>query len=667
MLLNMRSRTTNYQAAMNALVFWDQQVPKRLIEAFNHVGFSASYKFQVRAVGALSKDVQRVARLVANDPENLIGLPYDNFNWRQWAREVSALHGSVQHDQVSAMIIIAHIPEALRMYSARHFADIKRFDALIGTRLNMPAEQSLREIIPNHEDLAMFRHNAILHVATLLCDDLPACKRLKPRVPPLTDTSAITPHRTHRYYLPTFDQEQSSTRGNMVVLEHYFLKVLAMPKDVFQRIKVFVLGDRLTTARDRAAQDQRSVDISPFRFDHLSCFEMLGGLMHYSLNMIQNFGRVYWGTGDTTDPLSLKVLRQELPNRTEINVRKYDFYGWLRFLQVVLRALVVSAALAEMKCKLEDAHYKVNNWEYSDLEKLATSVVDNYLLPAIDGLEEDGVKTVLGNTVSGHGTLLLHDLMTLHEMRNAVKLGHPRRILCVLKFWAPMFYAGGGYNYSHETMELLHNLIHDWPADTAEVYLAAMLVNTTGRKEAFKEGDLDVEHLNNVIKARAHGPNATPKLLEKITPAIGEIRQLVQQLFDDLDVEDIYQRHAHVKQDKDVQLLIAHMQKNNVFRWAQDRTSQHVVPDLFRGGLVQLAGPNGGHIKHLMRHKLRLRTRHVQDMNTEQDAMTGAEVSLAEEAEAELSNAADTHVQDHSSAEQDVFDIPDAELLALDT
>ena len=192
---------------MNALVFWDQQVPKRLIEAFNHVGFSASYKFQVRAVGSLSKDVQRVARLVANDPENLIGLPYDNFNWRQWAREVSALQGSVQHDQVSAMIMIAHIPEALRMYSARHTADIKRFDALAGTRLNMPAEQSLREIIPNHEDLAMFRHNAILHVTTLLCDDLPACKRLKPRVPPPTDTSAITPHRTHCYYLPTFDQD----------------------------------------------------------------------------------------------------------------------------------------------------------------------------------------------------------------------------------------------------------------------------------------------------------------------------------------------------------------------------------------------------------------------------------------------------------------------------
>ena len=58
MLLNMRSRNTNYHAAINALVFWDQQVPKRLIEAFNHIGLCSSYPYQVRAVNALSKDVR---------------------------------------------------------------------------------------------------------------------------------------------------------------------------------------------------------------------------------------------------------------------------------------------------------------------------------------------------------------------------------------------------------------------------------------------------------------------------------------------------------------------------------------------------------------------------------------------------------------------------------
>ncbi len=665
MLLNMRSRNTNYHGAINALVFWDQQVPKRLIEAFNHIGLCSSYSYQVRSVDALSKDVRRVAAAAANNPDNLVKMPYDNFNWEAYAYETSVSHGSTQHDQVSAMVVIPTIPQALRHLTARHLASAARFYALAGSRLNMSAEQSFVDIIPTLDDYATFRLHAIHHVATMLTRDLPTCRRFAAHITPLTDAKAIEPVKTERYYLPTFDQEQASTRGNMVVLEHYFLEVLQMPKEVFQTIKAFVLGDRLTTARDRAAQDQRSVDISPFRFDHLSCFEMLGGLMHYCLNMIQNFGRVYWGTTESTDALSLQTLRSELPNRANINTRKYDYYAWLRFLEVILRSLTVTAALSELHCGLDDVSRVTDCWTPAQFSQLCESIVDKYLVPSVDALEDDGVKTRAGDTVSGHGVRLLHDLMTLREMRDAIKKGHPTRILRMLKFWAPMFYAGGGYNYSHETMEFLHNIVHDWPSDTAEVLLAALLVNTTGRKDNFVEGDLDVEHLNNAIKARAHGPNATPKLLEKITPAIGELRQLVQQLFDDLNVEGIYQRHAHVKQDEDVVKLVTYMRSKHVFLWNRDEASSHKVPDLLRDGLLKLSGRNGGHMKHLMRHKLRLRSRH--ELNLAVGELSDAEALLAEEAEAELDLAVDTHVQaNHSSVEVDVFDIPDDELLSLD-
>ena len=213
----------------------------------------------------------------------------------------------------------------------------------------------------------------------------------------------------------------------MVVLEHYFLEVLQMPKDIFENIKVFVLGDRLTTARDRAAQDQRSTDVSPFRSDHFSCFEMLGGLMHYCLNMIQNFGRVYWGTEDNSDALSLQTLRDTLPNRSEINTRKYDFYAWLRFLNVVLRALIVSAALAQLNCKAEDVRRIIRHWSTSNLNfnQLCAALVDSYVSPGIDFLEEENIKIVKGSTESGNGVLLLRSLMTLRKMRDAIKAGHP--------------------------------------------------------------------------------------------------------------------------------------------------------------------------------------------------------------------------------------------------
>lgn len=56
----------------------------------------------------------------------------------------------------------------------------------------------------------------------------------------------------------------------MVVLSHYLHDVLKMPKASFERQAVVVLGDRLTTARDRAAQDQCAMDCSSDRTDHLS-------------------------------------------------------------------------------------------------------------------------------------------------------------------------------------------------------------------------------------------------------------------------------------------------------------------------------------------------------------------------------------------------------------
>ena len=128
----MRSRYTNYHAAVNALIFWEQQVPKRLCEAFNHYCISASYSFMTRAVEAISNDSTRVAQLIAADPTKLIMAPYDNFNWRERAWETSATHGTVQHDQVSAMLVSLWISEHLHGVPAAHLASVARFDHCAG-------------------------------------------------------------------------------------------------------------------------------------------------------------------------------------------------------------------------------------------------------------------------------------------------------------------------------------------------------------------------------------------------------------------------------------------------------------------------------------------------------------------------------------------------------
>ena len=72
------------------------------------------------------------------------------------------------------------------------------------------------------------------------------------------------------------------------------------------------------------------------KVDQLASFRMVSGLMHVCMNKIQNIGKNAWG-GDSGDSVGLKALRDTLPNRSGINTKKIDFYGWLRFMDAVLR------------------------------------------------------------------------------------------------------------------------------------------------------------------------------------------------------------------------------------------------------------------------------------------------------------------------------------------
>lgn len=85
---------------------------------------------------------------------------------------------------------------------------------------------------------------------------------------------------------------------------------------------------------------------------------------------------------------------------------------------------------------------------------------------------------------------------------------------------------------------------------------------------------------------------------------------MTEHILDDLGVEEQVQHHAKVLQHKDVRLLFDHLYKSHIFNWDQDKSSNHLVVDLYRVGLHRLSGSDGGHAKHLRRHVLRSRTSH---------------------------------------------------------
>jgi hypothetical protein len=211
--------------------------------------------------------------------------------------------------------------------------------------------------------------------------------------------------------------------------------------------------------------------------------------------------------------------------------------------------------------------------------------------------------------------MLAFNLMMLQEIKTAIKCGYPSHIVHVLKFWNPIFYGGGSYNYSHETMKLLYNYKHDWPQEAANTVFASMLVNLLEEEGQFKEGDMDVEHYNRKSKDHTDDPNCTPKTLEEITPAIDIIWNTSAKLYSELGIKSINLHHTHVKQQEDIIILTDHFTNSNIFKFTakpdsdstvlmtkHDSESNHCVRDLFKVGQQRLSSPSGGHAIHLARH-----------------------------------------------------------------
>ncbi|KAJ7340585.1 hypothetical protein DFH08DRAFT_704319, partial [Mycena albidolilacea] len=227
MILNMRSRETNLHAAMNPLFLWDDTVPRRVIQILNRFAFCASDKYRQKVVKSISTDVVRLARKAANDPKKLILLPNDNFDWVGKTWETSATHASVTHGQVSAILVVLDTPSGMNTAS---LASVDNFNLTLGNRHKIPADQSLEEILPTASDQCIFENNAVIHVAHI---EVKTMSKFHGEYK-LSDPHALPTVRSEEYYLPTYDQEQGLTRGNMLVMGHYYGNVLQVPKLTFQ-------------------------------------------------------------------------------------------------------------------------------------------------------------------------------------------------------------------------------------------------------------------------------------------------------------------------------------------------------------------------------------------------------------------------------------------------
>lgn len=125
-------------------------------------------------MGSISQDSSLLARIAANNPDKLGLLPYDNFNWTAHAWETSETHGSVSHDQVSALLVILTLPDGSGPGEAGRLAGIDNFAQTARTCHIISETQSLEDILPTAADQHMFAENAAKHVAHILSNEVPS-------------------------------------------------------------------------------------------------------------------------------------------------------------------------------------------------------------------------------------------------------------------------------------------------------------------------------------------------------------------------------------------------------------------------------------------------------------------------------------------------------------
>jgi hypothetical protein len=138
---------------------------------------------------------------------------------------------------VSALLVVLALPKGSPPGEAARLAGVENFAQTAKTRHLIPPDQALEEILPTALDQRTFADNAMKHVADILCDELEGFGSHRNDLPDFFDPYALDDTQTEEYFLPTYDQEQSSTRGHMLVIGHYFVDVLQIPK-LFSRIGI---------------------------------------------------------------------------------------------------------------------------------------------------------------------------------------------------------------------------------------------------------------------------------------------------------------------------------------------------------------------------------------------------------------------------------------------
>ncbi|KAF8595439.1 hypothetical protein BDV93DRAFT_456821, partial [Ceratobasidium sp. AG-I] len=526
------------------------------------------------------------------------GLVFDNINMVFKVAEQVIGRIDTQENGTCATVfeLLGATPESLDHAVAKAaFLSAKPLE--LSNILHSPGERALHRRLMVHNILRI----VVTHGGEYFAKFRPLLESTQP-----SSDHCIPVHQSRTYPLPAMDIEESSIDGVINVMDAIYEEIGVDPASPeFRGTNQLVGGDQKSLSNLRSAKKSRAGnDDLAFSFDNIV---LVIGLFHALMTAVVAFMVAHFGnpTANIHNPASL-AFHNSLIERKPVSLTSLPPFGTQRSLiNVSLIARIIHCLTLVSDCSSIDAYTEAlegkvspGNLEpaWNQLVADATSVFEWFT----DIKQVQSLRTArrfakgnkAGDMVYENAVLFIRDGLNIREVIEGVKQGDPGRIMLIFKVFALSFRASGRPQYASEMLTLIHYVEKVWPAPLRNLVLQNMLLNPTGKPNAFVPLDLHQEHGNFWIKViyNAHGSNASWSWLSVIAPCVEALRGLAKELNKTLGS---YLGNTHTSPDisRDVNKIIRSLEKHRVYTIVPGRTFEgHDEPtvDMESMGLASL-------------------------------------------------------------------------------
>ncbi|KAF3914289.1 hypothetical protein ABW21_db0209246 [Orbilia brochopaga] len=499
-----RNRKINAFATALALFLRAEGCPTEVSDILTPFGLTVSSKQTARIQDIVVADAK--ASSPAYVSEHAVGIVLDNHNHYICGSSGEQGHWRMPHQLNSTAgfsFDLRGVPESMgNMIPSSWW------------RAHTRTELSAADMMPRSEALVYQQSITRHHIIKLIEPYLPAVKTERPTQCPISMCSSVKP-TIRTFSLMPF--ANNTIEGNIRSLQHIVEKEWGKSNRDLADSLVFCVGDQLTVAKQRAAQQMRQTHVPAERLDWN--LRVLGGF-HLLMNASKVYLHNHKGTAGDTAGLAYcnTILGKRCVEPSDI---ANNFYGILQFIREAVTGTILSYLMDYFGVE------SVNCLEQKALELTLAGDPSwcqaiRRLEIAVNDLNRSSLQSTTSEAEAGSsgnldpgGTdprqvrpsdrtgalLMIRDGILLLDYYEAMRQGDAGRIVYIIEIMLLQFVGARMPNYAIELMDFKAMFLKEFNPDLKNLYLANLLVQN-GRQMAF--WDEIVEEFMGYLKKQNH-------------------------------------------------------------------------------------------------------------------------------------------------------------------